>query len=316
LTNTGGELNTANGAFALFSNTAGNVNTGIGVRALFSNSTGDGNTAMGTDALVHSTIADGNTAIGAGALFTNTTGGTNTAVGDNTLVNNTSGSGNVALGAFAGGGVTTVDNVICIGSNVGGANVANSCFIGNIRDALVAPDAAQVLIDSAGKLGTTSGSSRRFKNDIKPMGSASEAVLALRPVTFYYTGDSTNTPQFGLIAEDVVNVNPGLTVRDKTGELLTVRYEAVNAMLLNEFLKEHRKLEEQQAQISALDVRISKQESTIAEQQKEFQATVSRQEKEIRALTASLNRQRAEIEKVTTQVEFSKAATEFVEVSR
>jgi hypothetical protein len=167
------------------------------------------------------------------------------------------------LGNSSGSQVTTASNVICIGTNGSGANVNNSCFIGNIRDAVVAPDAATVLIDSAGKLGTTSGSSRRFKKEIKSMDSASEAILALKPVTFRYKIDNTNTPQFGLIAEEVAKVNPDLVVRDKEGNPYTVRYDAVNAMLLNEFLKEHKKVEEQAHEIREQKAAINRLGKTV-----------------------------------------------------
>src|SRR6266705_3000639 len=123
--------------------------------------------------------------------------------------------------------------------------------------------AIPVLIDTVGQLGTTS-SSRRFKKEIKPMDKASETILGLKPVTFHYKSDTTETPQFGLIAEEVTGVNPGLVVRDENGEIYTVRYDAVNAMLLNEFLKEHRKVEE-------LEATVAKQEdlrTTVAQQQK------------------------------------------------
>jgi methyl-accepting chemotaxis protein len=126
------------------------------------------------------------------------------------------------------------------------------------------------------------------------MDEASESILALKPVTFCYTSDNTNTPQFGLIAEDVVEVNPELTVRDKTGELLTVRYDAVNAMLLNEFLKEHKKVQEQQATMT------------------ELKSTVTRQQKGMEALTAQLKEQAAQIQKVSAQIETSKSAPQIV----
>src|SRR6266540_456805 len=189
-----GDFNTAIGAGALLVNTA-NENTATGAAALLSNSTGISNTANGAFALFSNTTGSDNTAIGFTALFSNTTGSENTAIGFAALGNSTTGNGNIALGSFTGGGVSTANNVICIGSNVAGFNVDNSCFIGNIRDALVAPDAAPVLIDSAGKLGTTSGSSRRFKKEIKPMDKASEAILALKPVTFHYNSDTMATPQ-------------------------------------------------------------------------------------------------------------------------
>jgi hypothetical protein len=165
--------------------------------------------------------------------------------------------------------------------------VNQSCFIGNVRNAVVAPDALPVLIDSAGKLGTTNGSSRRFKTQIKPMDDASESILALKPVTFNYMSDNTNTPQFGLIAEDVVEVNSELTVRNEAGELLSVRYDAVNAMLLNEFLKEHRRVEELKA--------------TLSQQRKDFEAVVAR-----------LNEQEARIQKVSAQVEARTPASQML----
>jgi hypothetical protein len=142
------------------------------------------------------------------------------------------------VGFGAGMAVTTANNVIAIGH--AGLNVNDSCFIGNIRDRQTGNDAVSVMIDSFGKLGTTV-SSRRFKKEIKTMDKASEAILALKPVTFHYKTDNTNKPQFGLIAEEVAEVNPDLVVRDKNGEIYTVRYDAVNVMLLNEFLKRAQK---------------------------------------------------------------------------
>jgi hypothetical protein len=260
-TNTTGVQNTAIGNSALVSNTEGNFNTAVGDTALFENTTGDQNTAIGEAALGNNTDGMSNTGVGDHALAANTTGDSNTALGGNALSSNHGGNKNVALGSGAGSLVTTASNVICIGTNVGGANVDNSCFIGNIRNAIVAPDAAPVLVDSSGKLGTTTGSSRRLKSGIKPMESASETILSLKPVTFHYKGDNTNALQFGLIAEQVADVNPDLVVRDNSGELVTVRYDAVNAMLLNEFLKEHRKVQDLQA--------------TVAHQQNQIQALIT-----------------------------------------
>jgi predicted ribosome quality control (RQC) complex YloA/Tae2 family protein len=137
-----------------------------------------------------------------------------------------------------------------------------------------------VLIDSNNQLGTVN-SSRRFEREIKPINSASEAILALKPVTFHYKSDKTGTPQFGLIAEEVAEVNPDLVVRDKNGEIYTVRYDAVNAVLLNEFLKEHRKVEQQEA--------------TIAQLKKDFGATIAQ-------LTARLDEQAVQIQKVSAQL--------------
>jgi uncharacterized coiled-coil protein SlyX len=157
-----------------------------------------------------------------------------------------------------------------------------------------------VVIDSTGQLGTVS-SSRRFKKEIEPMDQTSEAILALKPVTFHYKSDNTNTPQFGLIAEEVAKVNPNLVVGDKNGEIYTVRYDAVNAMLLNEFLKAHRKIEEQQATIAQLNSTVAKQEMNSAEQQKEIQA-----------LTASLKEQASQIQKVSAELEVQKAPAQTV----
>jgi uncharacterized coiled-coil protein SlyX len=141
-------------------------------------------------------------------------------------------------------------------------------------------------------------SSVRFKKEIKTMDKASESILALKPVTFHYKSDNTNTPQFGLIAEEVAKVNPDLVVRDKNGEIYTVRYDAVNAMLLNEFLKEHKQIEEQQATITELN-------STVAQQKKDFQGTVAK-------LSARLDEQASQIQKVSAQLEVSKPAPQVV----
>jgi hypothetical protein len=298
LNNTTGGFNTANGVDALLDNTTANNNTAIGYRALSTNTTGFGNAAVGFQALQSSTTGNANTAIGTSALSGNTTGGgntafgsatlgnnstgdSNTAIGNGALIFNNTGSENVALGEGAGGNVTTANNVICIGSD--GANVNNTCFIGNIRGVTTAnADAVAVYIDSAGQLGTMS-SSYRFKKDISTMDKSSEAILSLRPVTFHYNADTKSTPQFGLIAEEVAKVNSDLVVRDKKGEIYTVRYDAVNAMLLNEFLKEHHKNEEQEATIAQL-----KRDS-------------AEQRKQIETLTAGL-------QKVSGQLELSQPA--------
>jgi hypothetical protein len=251
-----------------------------------------------------------NTATGDNALFNNTTGTQNTVNGSGALVNNTTGSYNIALGAGAGEVVTTASHVICIGAL--GSNVSNTCFIGNIRGVTTeSDDAIPVVIDSTLQLGTTS-SSRRYKTDIKPMDKASESILALKPVSFRYKVHKGTTPQFGLIAEEVAEVNPDLVVRDDKGEVYTVRYDAVNAMLLNEFLKEHRKVQEQEATITQVKSTVVKQGSTIAQQQKDFQSTLAQQQEEIKALTASLKEQAAQIQKVSARLEVSKAAPQTV----
>jgi hypothetical protein len=291
LSNTTGIQNTADGAFALFSNIEGTANTAIGDSALGSNTIGNGNTANGQVALASNTTGGGNTADGKFALASNTTGTNNTAVGFNALGEVTTGTQNTALGIDAGTNVTTADNVICIRHP--GANVSGSCYIGNIFGAPVDPSAVFVAIDSTGKLGTTA-SSKRFKQEIQPMDKASEALLSLKPVTFRYKNYKNSPRQFGLIAEEVAEVNPDLVARDANGEIYTVRYDQINAMLLNEFLKEHRQFETQQATIT------------------ELKSTVARQQKGMEALIAQLKEQAAQIQKVTAQIEMSKSAPQIV----
>ena len=288
LSNTAGNFNTADGAFALSGNTEGAVNTGIGDRALFSNTIGSNNTANGATALFSNTVGSDNTANGATALINNTIGNDNTAdgsfangnnvsgnsnsaVGSRALSNNRSGNNNIALGFFAGANVLAGDNNIDIGSS-GITDESNTIRIGDgQRQAFIAgvrgttttnANATPVVVDSAGQLGTLS-SSRRFKKQIEPMDKASEVLLALNPVTFRYKSDKTGTPQFGLIAEEVAEVKPDLVVRDGQGEIYTVRYDAVNAMLLNEFLKAHHKMEKQQKQIDALMAQLKRQAAQL-----------------------------------------------------
>jgi len=300
LSNTTGSLNTANGAFALVSNTTGSGNTAIGGEALFSNTTGGlntvtggqaltlntegfSNTATGFRALVSNITGNDNTANGNETLNRNTTGGFNTAMGAGALPNNTTGRSNTAFGINAGAGVTTADNVICIGADVDGENVSNTCYMGNIFG--VTSVGISVLVNSAGKLGTTT-SSQRFKEEIKPMDKASEALFALKPVAFRYKKqiDPAGTSQLGLVAEEVEKVNPDLVVRDKEGKPYSVRYDQVNAMLLNEFLKEHRKVEQQR---------------------KDFEAAIAQQQKQIEELSTA-------VRKVSVQLELSKSAPQTV----
>jgi hypothetical protein len=293
--NTTGLNNTANGLGALFGNTSGSDNTAIGFDALSSNTTPDGNTAVGSHTLENNTTGDHNTAIGNLALASNTTGSLNTAIGENALsdnttgnsniaagrealANNTSGFSNVALGPIAGSSVTTADGVICLLS--AGDNVSGTTWIENIFGVTtVSGTTAPVVVSDGGQLGTVA-SSERFKKDIATMEKASEAILSLRPVTFHYKSDAKGTPQFGLIAEEVAKVNPALVLPDKDGKPFTVRYDAVNAMLLNEFLKEHRRMAEQDA-------------------------IIARQQKQIEALTAGL-------QKVSAQLQLTKAAPQTV----
>lgn len=250
--------NTAVGYNALLRNRFGNYNSALGDDALNSNTVGEGNTAVGWQALYYNTTGFDNTAVGESALLQNTQGGRSTAIGANALGFNNIGFNNTALGHFAGLNVRTAHDVICIGNSETGADVSNTCFIASIRGVTtINNDALPVYIDSAGQLGTVS-SSRRFKRDIKPIGNASEALLALKPVSFAYKTHKDNTPQFGLLAEDVAKVNPDLVIHDTDGKPFGVRYDSVNAMLLNEFLKEHRKVEQLQKQVEALTAGLQK----------------------------------------------------------
>jgi hypothetical protein len=284
--------NTAIGSHALESNTISSANTAVGYQALKSMVTGFDfgsgptdlgvSTAVGFQALAsaNGTNSAGNDAFGYQALAALTDGMDNVAVGaiagtdltsgfDNVYIGTgagrhiTTGSDNTFLGHFAGMSVQTANNVIAIGSSVSGVSSAfgevdDSCYIGNIWGETIDPDTAvAVSVDSDGKLGTTV-SSHRFKDDVKPMDQTSETVLALKPVTFHYKSDKRGTPQFGLIAEEVAKVDPDLIVRDKKGEIYTVRYDAVNAMLLNEFLKEHRKVEQLEKQVEKLTAGLQK----------------------------------------------------------
>ena len=274
LNNTFGWLNTANGALALFSNDDGIGNTAVGYSARFSNVRGGGNTAFGSNALSGNT-SNSNTAIGVRALERDTTGYVNTAIGSYALqcLDTPAGSNNIALGYFAGGNVIngindifignigplgedTDENTIRIGTQVTATDVHGfthnrhvATYIAGISEAGVS--GAPVLVSADGQLGIAL-SAVRFKEAIKPINTASEAIFALNPVTFRYNEqfDPKRVPQFGLVAEEVEKVNPDLVRRDRDGKLQTVRYDAVNTMLLNEFLKEHRKLEDLQAMVA------------------------------------------------------------------
>jgi hypothetical protein len=269
-------LCTAVGFQALASTSGeGNANSAVGYQALMNNVEGPNNTAIGFRALTGNTIGGGNAAVGSYSLEDHTEGDFNTAIGFRALGQSMTGSENTAVGAGAGSSVSTASNVICIGAV--GADVSNSCFIGNIW---TQPGGTQaVYVNSDGKLGALV-SSRRFKDEIKPMEQSSELIYSLKPVSFRYKAEiePNHTASFGLIAEDVAAVNPDLVVHDKEGKPYSVRYDQVNAMLLNEFLKEHRTVQE-------LKSNAAKQEATIAQQQKQ-----------IEALAAGLQKVSAELE--------------------
>jgi hypothetical protein len=330
LFNTSGNDNTANGFQALASNTTGSNNTAIGYGALFHNTTLSGNTATGYEALFYNTgthnAATGvqslyfntagiqNTANGAGALLHNTTANNNTADGFEALLNDTTGSSNIALGVLAGANLTTGSNNIDVGNGgvaaeaatirIGTVGTQTRTFIAGIYGATASSGAA-VFINASGELGTLT-SSARFKEAIKPMDKASEAILALKPVTFRYKKDLDpgGIPQFGLVAEEVEKVTPNLVTRDAEGKAYTVRYEAVNAMLLNEFLKEHHKVEEQVRKMHEQEVTIAELKSVAAKQE----AVNAEQQKGMEAIIAHLKQQDSKIQKVTARLEVSRPA--------
>ena len=265
--------NTAEGENALRSNTTGRDDTAVGYNSLGSNTTGRYNTANGANALSDTTTGRRNTATGASALLRNNTGDSNTANGHAALLSNTTGQFNTALGAHAGDAQRTGSGNVYIGYGMSGVDgESNACYMRSIFGQASA-SGVPVLINSSNRLGTMT-SSKRFKENIKQMDTASDRLFALKPVTFRYTKeiDPAGTPRFGLVAEEVEKVEPDLVVHDKDGKAYAVRYDAVNAMLLNEFLKEHRKNEEQQATIALLKSTDAKQEATIAKQQKQIEA--------------------------------------------
>jgi trimeric autotransporter adhesin len=284
-------------------NTTGSVNTAIGLQALASNTTGGGNTATGAETMLINSTGIFNTATGVDALLINSTGNNNTATGVDALRLNT-GSNNIALGSEAGANLTTGDNNIHIGNagvsgesgiiRIGTVETQTNAYIAGIYQTTVARGLV-VKVDSTGHLGTV-GSSKRFKEAIKPMDKASEAVLALKPVTFHYKKelDPDGIAEFGLVAEDVEKINPDLVVRDNQGKPYTVRYDAVNAMLLNEFLKEHRAFLKEERKVEV-------QEKTIAELKSGMTA-----------LAATVKEQASQIQKVSAQLEASKPAPQVV----
>jgi hypothetical protein len=307
LSNVHGAQNTAVGDLALANNdfTAaglGNFNTAVGAETLLDNTNGDSNNAVGAYALNGNTIGLFNQAMGVLALSSNLVGSANIAIGDSALVNAGTGgpsSFNTVIGDAAGGALTSGSDNIYIGATSGGPAVesgairigdplfVSGCWIAGIFGNLT--PGVPVFINASGKLSTTP-SSQRYKEDIKRMDKASEALFALNPVTFRYKKefDATGTPQFGLVAEEVAKVSPDLVYRDNQGKIYSVRYEAVNAMLLNEFIKEHRTVEKQQA-------------------------TMASQEAQIKWLTETVKQQATQIQKVSAQVEMIRPTPQVVE---
>ncbi len=326
--NTTGNDNTATGYYSLLFNTTGNSNTATGSSALYSNTNGFGNTATGDSALYGNTTGGGNTATGFHTLEGNTTGSNNTAYGYQTIHNlttggnntafgfqaglNTTGSGNVFLGFKAGVNVGNADSNIEIGT-FGTSSDSHTTRIGNGSGAQTSTyidgiygisesNGVAVYINSAGQLGTLP-SSERFKENIHDMSGDSGVLYSLRPVSFRYkhAAGPKDVPEFGLIAEEVEKINPALVVHNDDGQPDGVRYEQVNAMLLNEFLKEHGKVQAQADAISKLEAANAEQARTLAAAQQEFKT-------QVKDLSASLKTQAALIQKVSTRLEASAPA--------
>jgi trimeric autotransporter adhesin len=310
-----GSDNTATGYQALNSNTTGKFNDAVGANALFSNVDGFSNNAFGDSALYFNVHASENTALGDLALeFNDKTGAGkangNTAIGASALVNNVDGNHNTALGAGTGTdpgigsnniyigdpGFNGDNNVISIGGIAASGTPYENTYIGGIYNTVVNDRA--VYIASDGHVGTLA-SSRRYKEDIKPMDNVSEALFALKPVVFRYKQqiDPEHKLSFGLIAEDVAQISPDLVSPDKEGRPQTVRYEAVNAMLLNEFLKEHGKVEEQNGKLQKQARKIKEQEGMITQLKKEMGNVV-----------AHIKEQDSKIQKVSARLEMVQPA--------
>jgi hypothetical protein len=317
--NTTGTFNVAVGNAALITNTTGGDNTGIGTNALEFATTAIQNTAVGSGAMTYDETGIANTAIGAGALAFNATGSKNAALGVAAMDkgsgdNNVSlgygagysitGSGNILIGYEGGFNLTSGANNIEVGNQgvkndanlirIGDTAVQKKTFIAGISGATI-PNGVAIMVNNKGQLGVAT-SSARFKDDIQPMKNASDVILSLQPVTFRYKKelDSSGAPQFGLVAEQVAKVDPDLVVRDDSGKPYTVRYEAVNAMLLNEFLKEHQKVETQSQQIESLEKHLGEQGKINTE------------------MRAALKAQAAQIQKVNAQLATQQSAPPLV----
>jgi uncharacterized coiled-coil protein SlyX len=296
-----GSANCAFGNEALLNNDssaagAGNGNNAFGVQALTSNVDGETNNAFGTFALFSNVSGVWNNAFGFAAL-SSSTGDFNTAMGDSAGATITTGNHNACFGEGAGNGIVTADNQVAINVPAAGpfADISNTCFIGSIFNQPVsdAGSAQDVFVDQFNVLGFVA-STRRVKHDIKPMDKASEMLYGLKPVTYKYNSDKTGRTQFGLIAEEVAEVAPDLVIRDNNGDVQTVRFEQIGMIMLNEFLKEHRTVEQ-------LKSKVAKQEAIIAQQQKGMEV-----------LTAQLKDQAAQIQKVSARLEASRPAPQVV----
>lgn len=273
--NTSGSFNTASGISALFSNTTGGNNAASGASALYSNTTGTLNTASGVSSLYSNQTGSNNTASGGYALYANTTGSGNTANGYNALLYNTTGSNNIALGFQAGLSLTTGSNNIVIGNTgtaadlntirVGAQGTQTRTFIAGIRGTMVT-GGQSVVVNADGQLGVTS-SSRRYKDDIQPMGEASSPLMQLRPVTFRYKdadADGSKPLQYGLIAEEVEQAMPGLVIYNKDGTPESVAYQVLPSLLLNEYQKQNRELAAAKAELAETRTKFEAMQAEMA----------------------------------------------------
>jgi hypothetical protein len=261
--NTTGGYNSALGYIALYKNTTGQQNTGFGTGALYTNTTGSYNSASGSFGLHDNTTGSSNNASGYGALYKNTTGVNNNAMGVFAMGSNTTGSNNIAMGQYSGYNAVTGSNNIEIGSRgsasdnnvirLGSPGTQAATYVAGVSGVNVT-GGATVVVNSLGQLGVVS-SSRRYKEDIRSMGDASDRLLALRPVTFKYKKADENgqkPEQYGLIAEEVAKVMPELVVYNQKGQPETVAYQTLAPLLLNELQREHREVAALQAEVVAL----------------------------------------------------------------
>jgi hypothetical protein len=316
--NTSGQEDVAIGAEALYNNSSASTNTACGFEALFGNTVGDGNVAIGAFSLDSNSTGSYNTANGNYALYENTTGNMNEAVGFGALPDNTTGSNNIAIGYEAGAALDTGSYNIDIGSagvstekntiRIGTQGTQTQTIIAGIAGAPLT--GSEVVINANGLLGTAV-SSKRFKEDIRDMSGASRALFSLRPVTFRYKHniDPTGGAQFGLVAEEVDKVNPDLVMRDAQGKPYSVRYDSINAMLLNEFLKQH-------DHVTILEAKVAEQAKALAQQQNDFQATLAQRQREIETLTASLKEQASLLQKLSAQVAIGRPASQMAANNR
>jgi hypothetical protein len=282
--NTTGQNNTAAGYGALRNNTEGADNTAIGTSALYYNTTGSRNTAVGEGALASNTTGSDNVAVGAHALAGNSTGSYNTAVGYQALASST-GNSNIALGAYAGSALTSGDNNIYLGSTgapsesntirIGDPGLHTRLFLSGVYGWSTILPPVQLYVDSTGKVGTLV-SSARYKEDIRDMGSSSDGLAKLRPVTFRYRHDVEKRRQYGLIAEEVEKVFPELVVEDSEGSAMSVLYHELPAMLLNEWQKQQNELERQEAESRDLEGQMAREEEAAQARRARIEALASR----------------------------------------